>query len=156
MLSLLSAAARAFLRAFFAALLIFAVGLMAAPNLDRIYLLGVSALLGAAAAGFRAVQAYVPKLSLVAYLGHPYGDWGDSFVQAFVASLLVTLIGILGAPDLNTARALAVAGIIGALNAGVRALQGVLTVGESPGPAVGIAEPPLAYTYAHPTAPPPR
>lgn len=150
MTALLSAAGRSFLRAFFAALLVFAVGILAAPNLNKMYLLGVAALLGAFAAGIRAVTAYVPKLSLVAYLGHPYGDWGDSFLHAFLASLIVTLPGVLGAPDLHTARALAVAAIVGAFNAGARALQGLFTPGERPAPATGIAPPPNSYTYTHP------
>lgn len=150
MTSLASAAGRSFLRAFFAALVVLSIGVFDAPNLNRIYALGVAALLGAFAAGLRALTAYVPKLSLVALLGHPYGDWADSFLHGFLAALIVTLIGILGAPDLHTARSLAVAGIIGALNAGVRALQGLGTVGEVPFRTFGIPLPKAPYTYALP------
>jgi hypothetical protein len=151
MTALLSAAGRSFLRAFFAALLVLSVGVLAAPDLNEMYLFGVAAIVGALAAGVRALTAYAPRLSLVSYLGHPYGDWADSFLHAFVSTLLVTIIGILGAPDLHTARALAVAGIVGAFNAGVRALQGLLTTNEHPSPATGVADPPMPYTY---TAPP--
>jgi hypothetical protein len=151
MLALLSAAGRSFLRAFVAALIVLGVGVLAAPSLSAAYLVGVSALVGAFAAGVRALQAYKPGLSLVTYLGHPYGDWADSFLHAFVATLIVTLPPIANAPDLHTAKALAVAAIVGAFNAGVRALQGLLTTGEHPSPHVGIAEPPMPYSYAHPT-----
>jgi hypothetical protein len=106
MTALLSAAGRSFLRAFFAALLVLSVGVLAAPDLNEMYLFGVAAIVGALAAGVRALTAYAPRLSLVSYLGHPYGDWADSFLHAFVSTLLVTIIGILGAPDLHTARAL--------------------------------------------------
>jgi hypothetical protein len=139
--ALLSAAGRAFLRAFLASILVLSVGVFAAPDLNRMRLLGVAALLGSLVAGIRAVQAYRPKFSLVAYLGHPFGDWADSFLHAFVAALLTMTIGILGAPDLHTARAFAVAGILGAFNAGVRALQGFLTANEHPSPGIGVAEP---------------
>lgn len=148
MLALLSAAGRSFLRAFLAALLVLSVGVLAAPNLNQAYLLGVAALMGALAAGLRAIQAYAPKLSLAFYLGHPYGDWADSFLHAFLAAILVTVPGVLGAPDLQTARAIAVASIIGAFNAGIRALQGLATTGEHPAPSTGIAEPPASYSYS--------
>lgn len=147
MTSLLSAAGRSFLRAFLSALLVFSVGILAAPDINRIYAIGVAALLGSLAAGLRAVTSYIPGLSLVEYLGHPYGDWADSFLHAFVASLIVTLIGVLGAPDLHTARSFAVAGVIGAFNAGVRALQGLATTGELPARRSGVAPPRLPYTY---------
>lgn len=152
MVQLLSAAGRAFLRAFAASLLVLGVGVLAAPDLNRAKLLGVAALLGAVAAGIRALQGYVPSLSVAAYLGHPYGDWADSFLHGFLTSLLVTLPGAFGAPDLHTARALAVGAIVGAFNAGMRALQGVLTVGEHPAPAVGVSPPPNSYSYHLPTS----
>lgn len=153
MVSLLSAAGRSFLRAFLAAILVFAPGILSAPNLNQSYLLGVAALLAAIAAGIRAIQAYVPEITLVHYLGHPFGDWADSFLRAFVASLVVTLPGVLGAPDLSTGRSLATAAIIGAFTAGVRALQGIFTAGESPAPGLGLAEPEMPYSYAHPAKP---
>lgn len=155
--ALLSAAGRSFLRAFVAAILVLGTGALAAPDLNRMKLLGVAALLGAFSAGIRALQAYVPSISLVAYLGHPYGDWADSFLRAFLAALIVTLPGVLGAPDLHTARALAVAAILGAVTAGVRALQGFFTTGEHPSPAVGVNDPamPNSYSYNAPPKPGP-
>jgi hypothetical protein len=150
MLELLSAAGRSFLRAFLASILVLAPGILAAPNLNKMYLLGVAAILASIAAGIRAIQAYVPEISLVHYLGHPYGDWADSFLRAFLASLVVTLPGVLNAPDLSTGRSLATAAIIGAFTAGIRALQGFFTAGEHPSPGLGLSAPEMPYSYAHP------
>jgi hypothetical protein len=152
-LHVLSTAGRAFLRALVASIITYAVGIAAAPSLNKLALFGVAALVGAFAAGLRVIQAYLPGLALAKYLGHPYGDWADSFLQGFVAALIVALPGIAGAPNLSTAGSLAVAVILGALTAGARAVQGVLTVGEHPAPAVGLAEPPNHYSYA--LSPPP-
>jgi len=140
----LSAAGRAFLRAFVASLLVYGVGVLAAPDLSHAYLVGVAALVGSFAAGLRALQAYFPKLSLAAYLGHPFGDWAESFLQGFVGSLIVTLPGIAGAPNFHTAKAFLVAAIVGAFNAGVRAVQGFATTGEHPSPGAGVNPPPNA------------
>lgn len=144
MIALLSAAGRSFLRAFVSALLVLGIGVLWAPDLDHIYLIGVAALVGAFAAGLRALDAYWPQLSLVRWLGHPVGDWADSFLHAFVASLIVVLPGIAGAPNFATEKAFLVAAVVGAFNAGVRALQGFATPGENPAPAVGLKPPPNA------------
>lgn len=149
MVPLLSAAGRAFLRAFLASILVLAPGILSAPNLNKAYLLGVAALVASVAMGIRSLQAYVPEISLVHYLGHPYGDWADSFLRAFLGSLVITLPGVLGAPNLATGRSLAVAAIIGAFTLGIRAIQGFVTVGEHPSPGVGLADPPMHYSYAH-------
>ena len=149
MLSLLSAAGRSFLRAFVASILVLAPGVLSAPNLNKAYLLGVAALCASVAAAIRAIQAYVPEVSVVHYLGHPYGDWADAFLHGFLGSLVITLPGVLGAPDLSTGRSLATAAIIGAFTAGVRALQGFFTTGEHPSPGTGLVEPSMSYTYSH-------
>jgi hypothetical protein len=140
--ALLSAAGRAFLRAFVASLLVLGFGILAAPDLSHMYLVGVAALVGAFAAGLRAIQAYVKALALSTYLGHPFGDWAESFLQGFVGSLIVTLPGIAGAPDFHTEKAFIVAAIIGAFNAAVRAIQGFATTGEHPTPGAGVNPPP--------------
>lgn len=139
--ALLSAAGRSFLRAFVASILVFAPGVLSAPNLDQMYLLGVAAVVAAVAAGIRSIQVYIPALTISKYLGAPYGVWADSALRAFLGSLVVTLPGVLNAPDLDTARSLGLAALVGAVTAAVRALQGLLTTGEHPAPASGIASP---------------
>lgn len=150
MLELLSAGGRAQFRTLLSAIIVFATGFLAAPNLNRTVALGVAVLIALVAFGIRALQAYAPTFSLTKWLGHPFGDWADSFLQGFIGSLTVTLIGILGAPDLALGRSVLVAAIVGAVNAGVRAAQGLLTPGEHPSPAVGVASPQMPYTYAAP------
>ncbi|HSE45681.1 MAG TPA: hypothetical protein VLA89_10185, partial [Gemmatimonadales bacterium] len=75
---------------------------------------------------FVSVQKYVDEKYRV------YAAWLDAFLQAAVAAFLVTAPGIFNAPDLKTAGALAVAALIGALTAGVRAIEGLLTKEERP------------------------
>jgi hypothetical protein len=147
-LHVLSTAGRAGIRAVVAAIIVYAAGIAAAPSLDKLLLFGVALLVAFFAAALRVIQAYLPGLSLAKYLGHPYGDWADSFLQGFVAALIVGLPGIAGAPNLSAAGGLVVALILGAFTAGARAAQGLLTRGESPAPATGIAEPPNHYSYA--------
>lgn len=138
----LSAMGRAFLRAFAAALLTYSFGILAAPNLDRAYGVGVAALAASIAAGFRVITAYIPQLSFADYFGDPLGNWIDAFFHAGVGALIVGLTGWLGAPELSTWRATLTGIVVGALAAGAHALQDVGTVTKRPAPARGIAEPP--------------
>lgn len=58
-----------------------------------------------------------------------------SFVKAFVASFAILVPGVLAAPDLTAGRAALVAALIGALDAGLKAVQHALE-GDPP-PASG-------------------
>ena len=71
MKELLATAGREFLRAFGASLLILAPGVLAAPNYDQMFLLGVGALAASIAAGLKAVQELVPLLSFAGLVGQP-------------------------------------------------------------------------------------
>lgn len=137
MKKLLSAAGRAFIGAFAVSVLTLSTGILAAPNLDQAYALGVAALFASLAAGVKAIQVFVPQLSFGAFIRQPIGAYLDAFLQAALGALTVSLIGILNAPDLSTARALITAAVVGALMAGFRALQGLLTPGEQPAPGTG-------------------
>lgn len=154
MRSWLSAAGRSFLRAFGAAIIVLAPGILSAPSLHNAELLGAAALMAAVAAGIRAIQAYIPSLTVAKYLG-PLGVYVDSFIRAFVGSLVILLPGALGAPNLHTGTGLATAALIGAFAAGIRALQGALTSGESPWPQHGLAEPSYPHESVTAAAPPP-
>jgi hypothetical protein len=138
MTNLLEKAGASFVRAFVAALIILAPGVLSAPNLNQAKLLGVAALIASLTAGLKALQVFAPRITFGGILGQPAGAWADSFVRAFVGSLLVLLIGVAHAPDLHTARALGVAALVAALAAGLRALQGLTTKGEDPAPASGL------------------
>ena len=129
----LSAAGRAFLIAFGASTLALMSGVSEAPNLDAAFALGVAALFASIAAGIKAVQVYVPQISFGAYIKQPFGAWLDAFAQGGIGAFAVSAIGILNAPDLGvTWKTAVVAAVVGALQAGIRALQGAVTKGEAP------------------------
>jgi hypothetical protein len=142
MKTLLFAASTAFLRAFGVTFLFAATGLLAAPDQATAVALSWAALVASIVAGLRAVQVFVPALSFGALLGQPFGAWVDSFARAFLASLLTLTTGWLAAPDWTTWKAAGLAAILGAVTAGVRALQGLATPSESPAPDVGFSAPP--------------
>jgi hypothetical protein len=131
---LLSAAGRAFIGAFAVSVVALSTGILAAPNLNEAYALGVAALFASLAAGVKVLQEFVPALRFGTYIPQPFGAYLDAFLQAALGAFLVLLIGVLNAPDLATAKSLATAAVVGALMAGFRALQGVLTPGELPNP----------------------
>lgn len=130
----LERAGASFLRAFGAGIITYGVGVWAAPNLNAGVALGAAAVASALAAGIRAVQVYVPQLSFKSVIGQVQGAWVDSFARAFIGYGLTAATGWLLAPDLANWKAVAVAAITGAIAAGFRALQGLLTAGEQPNP----------------------
>lgn len=148
----LSAVGRSFLRAFAASLIVLAPGILAAPTVRGAELLAIAGLGASIAAGIRAIQAYIPALTIAKYLG-PLGVYVDSFLRAALGSLCITLPGVFMASSLDTGKALATAAIIGAFTAGFRALQGVLTTGESPAPQHGLLDPPYAHERITATQP---
>lgn len=133
MRGVLSAAGRSFLRAFVASAVLLFPGVLAAPDLNQSKALGVSALIASIAAGIKALQVFVPQLQFPG----PYGEYISSFVRAFLGAFIVSVLGILDAPDLHTLKAAAFAALTGALAAGVRALQGYFTAGDVPAPQAG-------------------
>jgi hypothetical protein len=136
--TLLGEAGRTFLKVFVASLLIFTPGVLSAPNLNEAFALGVSALCASIAAGIKAIQVLVPALSFRSYVPLPYGPFLDAFIQAFLGAFFTAIIPILNAPDLNTWKSLATGALIGAVNAGIRAIQALLTPGELPAGKVGL------------------
>ncbi len=142
MKNLLEKAGASFLRAFGASILVLAPGVLAAPNLNAAYGLGVAALIASVTAGLKALQVLVPSLSLVGLFQNSkyvvFASWVDSFVRAFLGAFIVGVIGVLNAPDFNTAKALAVAAIVGAVAAALRAVQGIVSADEAPAVGKGL------------------
>ncbi len=137
MKDILAGAGRRFLHAVAAALIVFVLGLLAAPDLiaDNVRLYGVAFLVAIGAAFLKFVSEVFPFFRVANYVSDKYkvyAAWLDAFLQAAVAAFVVTAPGIFNAPDLKTAGALAVAALIGALTAGVRAIEGLLTPEERP------------------------
>jgi hypothetical protein len=138
---LLYAAASAFLRAFAITFLMAATGIAAAPNVETAQALSIAALIASIAGGLRAIQVFIPQLSFGTFIRQPIAAWLDAFVRAFLATLVVSVQGLLAMPELPTDRSVWFAAITGALTAGLRALQGLLTPGEQPAPDTGISDP---------------
>ena len=138
MQKLLYAAGTSFLRAFGAALLVYATGILAAPNMSTAVALSVAALAGSLAMGLRAIQVFIPAVTFASFVRQPIAAWLDSFTRAALAAFVISISGWLAAPDLTTAKSVAVAAVVGALATGIRALQGLLTPGDSPSPGFGL------------------
>lgn len=137
MKDILAAAGRRFLHAAAAALIVFVLGLLAAPNLvvDNVKVYGITFLIAIGAAFLKFVSEVFPYVSVANYVPDKYkvyAAWLDAFLQAAVAAFVVDAPGIFNAPDLKTAGAVFVAVLVGALTAGVRAIEGLLTPEERP------------------------
>ena len=138
---LLSEAGRSFLRAFAGSLIVFAPGILSAPTLEGAKLLAFSALIASVVAGLKAIQVFVPRLSFKSWLASTrfaaYYVYADSFVRAFVGTLLVGLIGWFSLPSFTFDKSLIVGIIVAAVVAAIRAVQGFLSKGEHPAPSKG-------------------
>lgn len=138
MQKLLYAAGTSFLRAFGVTFLSFAAGILGATNLGAARALSIAALAASVAAGLRAVQVFVPGISFKALLPLPYAAYVDAFVRTFVATFTVTVAGWLAAPNWGAGKAVLYGALTGAAVAAVRAVQGLVTPGETPVPTNGL------------------
>lgn len=140
MKTLLANAGRALLHAYVPVVLTMAVGLMAMPNLDGMKLYGSAALIALFAALGKVIQEYLPLFSFSSYVRQPIAAWLDAITRSGGGALAVLLIGMGGAPDLDTSAAIFAAGIAGVGAAIARALEGLGTPGETPAKQVGFGE----------------
>jgi hypothetical protein len=134
---LLFAAMTAFGRVFIVTFLLAVTGILTAPNQEAAIALSTAALVGSIVAGLRSIQVFIPQLTFSGLFPQPVAAWVDAFTLAFLASFVTLLTGWLAAPDWSNWKAAVTAVFIGALTSGVRALQGFLTLGDQPTPAVG-------------------
>lgn len=131
-----------FLRAVIGSVLVFAPGFLNAPDLAAARTALVALFVAAIAAGIKAVQVYVPQLSVEGVWHSPFAKFVDSFLRAFLGAFFTLVYGILSAPDYHFQKAVLVAAVVGAVTAGVRAVQALFTKGEHPAPNVGGPTPP--------------
>lgn len=156
MTNLVHEAGASFLRAFIGALIVLIPGILAAPNVTEATAMAWAASAASIIAGLKALQVFVPSFSIGYLLTKLVGAWNaawepieDSFVRAFVGSFLTLIVGAFAAPDFGTGKSLAIAALIGAVTAGIRAIQGALTPAERPAPQGGFTPPPpRAHTVA--------
>ena len=131
MTKLFEKAGASFLRAFLASLIVLIPGILNAQNETEATALAVGASYAALAAGLRAIQVFIPGLTT----GNKYAD---SFLRASIAVLVASLTTALAAPDFGFTKAFLLSLLIGAVTAGIRALQAFFTGGETPAPGVGV------------------
>jgi len=134
---LLFAAMTAFGRVFLVTFLLAATGILTAPDQISAVALSWAALVASIVAGLRAIQIFIPQFTFAKLLSQPLAAWGDAFTIAFLGAFITLLTGWLAAPEFSTSKAAITAIFIGALTAGVRAIQGLLTSGDTPVPATG-------------------
>lgn len=131
--ALLTSAARVFGVTF----LFSAAGILAAPDLSVALSLSLAAFIAALVATLRAVQLAFPAFTTKRLFGDVIGAWVDSGLRAGLMALLVLSQGWLAAPDWSNWRAGVAAIAIGVGTAVVRALQGMVTSGDTPAPHLG-------------------
>jgi hypothetical protein len=138
---LLFAALTAFGRVFAVTFLFAVTGILNAPDTSAAVALSIAAFVASLVAGLRAVQVFIPQISFSSLLPQPIAAWVDSFARAFLAIFVTLLTGWLAAPDWSTWKSALLAIVIGAVTAGVRALQGLATPGDNPVPSAGLGNP---------------
>lgn len=142
MKEILENAALELVRVLGAALLILIPGILNAPNVQTAVALSIAAVPALLSAGIKVIQNVVPALTWAGVIRQKVvAAWADAFTRAAISVFLTFWLGWLAAPDWSTWKAALLAALIGAASAGVRALQGLFTPGESPVPKFGIAAP---------------
>lgn len=127
LVTVLENAGRAFLKVIGPALLVVAIGISQQPNLDRATAVGIAGLFAALAAGLTAIQTFVPQITVRYWIGDPAGRYVDAFIHGFLGAFITALIGILNEPSLATWKSAVVGLIVGALTAGLQAVEEVLS-----------------------------
>jgi hypothetical protein len=143
---LLSAAGRAFLRDFVVAFFFLGSGILAAPNYRQAAALASAATLGALVGAVRGLRVFVPGIStgLAKALNIPvaYAEVAITGITTVIVGFIALAEGVLSAPDLETGRAAALAGLLGIGTALWRLIQAYFTPGETPAPSLGFTPPP--------------
>lgn len=140
----LSEAGRELLKVLAVGLLALGVSMTAQPSFHGAVLIGLAGVLGIGASLLKVIAAYIPLLSWKTYLRDPWGAMADAFTHAGLSTLVASLIGILALHDLSTWKSLLAGAIIGALNAGLTAIEHAFTPTLRPAPDSGVPPPALA------------
>lgn len=137
---------RAFLTAVLAGVSVFVPGLLEAPDLHTAGAIALAALIAGLDSGLKALQVFVPQLSVARLFERfapallPYSSAVNGALRIFVAAMITLAAGLLYAQNFGEARALAIAGVLAALNAAYQFLTATLSKGEGPNPQAGLAK----------------
>jgi len=137
MKKLLIDAGLGFVRAFVPNLVVWAPGILSAPNLNEMYLVGVAALASSFSAGLKVLKEFVPGFTTAGFLPQPWAAWVDAFLIGGIGAFIASVVAWLDAPNLDFSRAAVVAILVAAGTAAFRALEGTLTKNEQPAPDKG-------------------
>lgn len=142
MVAVLENAGRAFLKVFLPGLIVVAIGVSSQPNLNAAIAVGIAGIIGLLAAALTAIQTYVPQITVRYYIGDPAGRYVDAFLHGFLAAFLTAIIGILNEPSLAGWKSLIVGAIVGAMTAGLQAVEELLSPVPTPPvvPAAGLRD----------------
>lgn len=132
MKTLIEKAGASFLRAVVGSALVLIPGILNAPDKTTAIALAIAASYATLAAGLRAIQVFIPGITT----GNAIVD---SFLRASIAVLVASLTSALAAPGFGFTKALLLSLLIGAVTAGLRAVQAVFTKEESPFPGQGVS-----------------
>jgi len=128
----------------FATFLIYVGGVSQAHDRTALVAAGMALLIGLLSSAGRVVQVFVPYLtwkpvvaavfgrSLTAHWVETIAAWMDAFTRAALASFVATMLAWSAAPDLSTWHSVILGAVTGAISAGIRAAQGLLTQSELP------------------------
>lgn len=116
------------------------------PDYAAFYAAAIAAFAASGAAALKALQEFIPWLSVGRWLGlaQPWAAYVDAFVQGSVGSFIVLVSGWLEQADFSTWHSALIAALVGALTVGWRAAEGLLTKGEFPKPESGVGDQPPA------------
>jgi len=106
------------------------------PDYRAFYAAAIAAFAASGAAALKALQEFIPWLSVGKWLGlpQPFAAYVDAFVHGSVGTFIVLISGWLERADFSTWHAALVGAVVGALTVGWRAIEGLLTPGEQPNP----------------------
>lgn len=137
-------AGRAFLTSALAGATVFIPGLLAAPDLKAAGAVALAALIAGGDAGLKALQVFVPQLSVTRLLEKfapglvRFSAPINGALRTFVSGLVVMAVGLLYAQNFGEAKALAIAGVLAAANAAYQFVTSAASKGESPAPEKGL------------------
>jgi hypothetical protein len=129
---------RTLLKVYGAGLLTVLIGLTAQKTLHGAIAFGVAGVMALTATAIGGIVTLLPQLSFQQLVPGLPGQLLDAFVHAALAAFLVAVAGWFAEPNYNAWKSILIGAVVGAINAGARAVQAYFTKGEVPNQKVGL------------------